>query len=387
MFVSGVGVVTPFGLGTEALLDGLFNKRNCFRLHKGCYRTSKYEAFCGRISTEVIGELAEELERLGATRAGDDISSMYLRYAALQAMSDAGLTSSADAGRAAIIIGNLEPHLRPFCWERREETGQRNRYDLQSASNYGRALASVGPFPLEVITVHNTCASGNAALEIGLGLIRDGLFDTVLVAATDAFSERIFAGFETLGVLGDEPCRPFSKRRKYITISEGAAVLVLQSKAKRIPYAELLTVFSSNDASHPTNPSPQGIANCMARAVELAGLKSSQIGFLFAHGTGSRANDAAEAAYFAQAYAETDIAAIKGLTGHLMGVAGALGNVVSALSARLRKLPPNAISEEELEYPIKLSPDPVIAQAGELFIQNNAFGFGGTNSVSIFKAT
>lgn len=334
--------------------------------------------------------MAEVLRCRGLLPPEIEIASLYGLYAALRATDDAGLTPGSGATqRIAIIVGNLEPNSRPFdSIAMMERVVATDRYQTFPSIDLCNQIEKLCGQSVLRFVVHNTCASGNAALEFADRLIRRGVIDTAIVGAADAFSERIFAGFSALGVLGSERCRPFSKDRRFITISEGAAIAVLQGEhvVEASPYAKLVATASSNDAHHATNPSQKGIEECLAKLFAKSPVPREEVDFIFAHGTGSRANDQVEASIFESSYSNSAISAIKGTVGHLMGVAGALGTVSSCLSAKYRKLPPNNITNSELEYNINAPGELTARGNNPVYVQNNSFGFGGSNSVSIFRS-
>lgn len=390
-FVSGLGAVTPIGLDVAEFWQSLCTCKDNFQPHKSAYAFAESECLVGRIPGDKLPALAKRLTE--KTRLVDrtiEVASLYILCAAIEAVEMAELSGElSKAGRIAVIVGNLEPNSRQFFFEDGHEAQPETSESYQTFNSLNLAETVKRYFGIDgiEIVIHNTCASGNAALEVANKLIRKGIVDTAIVGASDAFSERVFAGFSALGVVGGERCRPFSRDRRYITISEGAAVAVLQSEAvlRSSPIAELVSVASSNDAHHPTNPSAEGIQRCLQRLFSDLPISQQDVDFIYAHGTGSRANDSVEADIFKGSYPHSAITAIKGTVGHLMGVAGALGIVASCLSAREGALPPNNIKAEELEYDLNLPTAMHKSSSVRTIVQNNAFGFGGSNSVSLFQ--
>lgn len=393
LFINGLSVATPLAVDTNSFWKGLIQKQRCFSLHRGPHKCDTQSYLAGRIRLSLLDEMVASLRSRGLLSSQMEVAEIYALYCAVKALEDAKIDWQSGLSATAVILGNLEPNSRVYSAESGEEipakldAGYATYCSSLLSERVAKALGAQGP----VMTVHNTCASGNAALELGAEMIRMGLVDTAIVGGVDAFSDRIFSGFSTLGVLGDEPCRPFERGRKYITISEGAGVAVLQSEAAstlREPYAELMASASSNDAKHPTNPSLAGVEACHRRLWSKAQVNPSEIDFVFAHGTGSRANDSVEATIFQEHYRKSAIYALKGTVGHLMGAAGALGLVTSCLTVQSRILPPNVSDAENLEYEIMLSPDALSRQNDKkpLLIQNNAFGFGGSNSICLLRS-
>lgn len=248
------------------------------------------------------------------------------------------------------------------------------------------AIGSGGP----AYTIHNTCASGNVALEVALRMLRSGAIKTAVIGGGDVFAKKVWSGFHTLHALGPERCRPFSAARRFITIAEGGAFLVLQAHDSKLStvsaYAELIAAASNNDASHPTKPDLQGVTDCHLSVLRQSGLRGDEIDAVFAHGTGTKANDAVEAAIFSQHYPRASITAIKGTVGHLMATAGALGALASCLALKHQQLPPTQITDEEFEFEFDLVTGTSARNKPLTYVQNNSFGFGGNNAITLFKA-
>lgn len=386
--ISGIGVVSPAGCTPDEYWHQLCNPAENTRFHKGLYPVSNNGALTAQLSHEMIASLAKSLQNVVELPQRIEMAELYLLAASAQALAGAGLIDAPGAARrVGVIIGNLEPNSRVFDLEAKAETKDPDSYRIYRSSCLSTSLRGLLPGIEIEMTVHNTCASANAALEIGKHLVDDGVIDTAIIGATEAFSERIFAGFSALGVVGNEPCRPFSKRRRFITISEGAGVLVVQraEAASGTPSAKLRSVSSSNDAYHPTNPSKAGIRRAVVGAYAKAHIAETDVECVFAHGTGSRANDEAEACLFMDLNPRSAVTAIKGTLGHSMGAAGAHGLVAACLTAMHGLVPPTNISRSELEYDIDLVTDVPRAIRSGAIIQNNAFGFGGLNTVAILQ--
>ncbi|MGJ8626363.1 MAG: beta-ketoacyl synthase N-terminal-like domain-containing protein [Sulfitobacter sp.] len=393
LFLRGLSAVSPLGVKLPDFWENLMARNNAFRLHKGPNACDTNEYLASRIEQSKINEMAQYLRERRLIGAREEVCVIYALYACIYALEDAGIDwQNADMRKTAIVLGNLEPNSRIFDIEAGQELPNSNsgEYRIFQSGRIAQAIADAIGAEGPALTIHNTCASGNAALEYGARLIRQGVVTTAVVGGADAFSDRIFSGFSTLGVLGQMPCSPFSIKRKYITISEGAAVAVLTSQDSATdvdPIAELVAAVSNNDAKHPTNPSKDGVLACHQKLWKTSGISPSEIDFVFAHGTGSRANDAVEAAVFGDNYEDAAIYALKGMTGHLMGAAGAIGLVASCMSAQKRILPPNQIIPDDLEYSLNLSNEANRRDPeSKIYAQNNAFGFGGSNSISLFRS-
>lgn len=388
VFVTGLGIISPAGAGTGPFWDDLCAGRSRFEELAPLYAGMKPGILGGRVP-QAAREAA--LERVGAaTRANPRSASVFAEFAALEALRDAGLEPGDEALRNAVVcVGSSDGQadaLEDIVAGRRDitRTGSFNPYTI--ADGVARTAGSAGP----AFLVQSTCASANVALSCALEMLRAGVADTAVVGGCDPYSEKNIIGFNTLQAIGPAQCRPFSRNRRYVTPSEGAGMLVLQTeRALRpgaTPYAEVLATAVSNDASHPTAPDRDGVAACHRRALDEAGLKAGDIDVIFAHGTGSRANDTIEGGIFAEQYPDAAITAIKGTIGHLMGAAGAAGAVAACLTLRHRLVPPTTVDRDDVELDINLVTGQPLALPELRHVQNNAFGFGGNNAISIFRS-
>ncbi len=253
------------------------------------------------------------------------------------------------------------------------------------------------------LSVASACASGNDALGTAWNLIRAGVADVALAGASDATICKVaVVAFSRVGAMArggpdrrDAP-RPFDKNRDGFVMSEGSAVLVLESEEHARArganiLAELAGYGSSSDAYHITAPHEEGKGArlAMQRALESAGLRPEDVDYINAHGTGTELNDVAETraikALFGQHAYRIPVSSTKSMTGHMMGATGALEALFCVLAIQNGVVPPT------INY---TTPDPecdldyVPNQAREMPVRvamNNAFGFGGHNAVTVFK--
>lgn len=387
IYVSGLGAVTPIGLDVAHFWSALISAQSNFSALAPVYPGMKPGFIAARINDAHKILLRQRAPEITGPQIPD--SSLYAVDAAMQAINDAGLTPGCDAlCKALVCVGNneAEADILDRMLEHDHEGWRNNIYSSHAiARNVSQAIGSQGP----ALCFHNTCASANVALEFALRMLRSGAIETAVVGGGDAFSKKVWSGFYTLNALGEQQCKPFSRDRRFITISEGAAFIVLQRAGDIVtasPYAELLAVASNNDAAHPTNPDLTGVSTCHQRVLRQAGLQAGDISAIYAHGTGTKANDLTESTIFASTYPSAAVTAIKGTVGHMMATAGAIGAVASCLSLRYQLMPPTQIDPDSLEYDIDLVTMPGGLSRELRYVQNNSFGFGGNNAISIFKA-
>jgi 3-oxoacyl-[acyl-carrier-protein] synthase II len=210
-----------------------------------------------------------------------------------------------------------------------------------------------------VMVVANACASGANAIGHGFDLIRSGMANMVLVAGFDALCELVFAGFDGLQSLAPQACRPFDRRRNGLMLGEGAACLVLESEEHAHQRGATISGIiegygHSTDLGHLTQPDQEGkpLIDAMQRALAVAGLGASEIGYINAHGTATPLNDLAEARAVERIFAGTDarLSSTKAALGHTLGGAGAIEAVLCLQALKTGFLPPqiNLLEPEEL---------------------------------------
>ena len=202
-----------------------------------------------------------------------------------------------------------------------------------------------------------------------------------------------FAAMRALSTRNDEPeraSRPFDLGRDGFVLGEGAGIMMLEERESALargatPIAEIVGYGANADAFHITQPTPEGrgAADCMRLALEDAGLAPETVGYVNAHGTSTEANDANETAAIKAVFGEhawrLAVSSTKSMTGHLLGAAGGLEAVYTALALRDQVLPPT-INYEEPDPLCDLDYVPNTARpAGFDVAITNSFGFGGTN--------
>jgi 3-oxoacyl-[acyl-carrier-protein] synthase II len=243
-------------------------------------------------------------------------------------------------------------------------------------------------------TVVTACSSGAAALAVGSDLIASGMSDLVLAGGVDALTRTCYLGFHALKLLDPEPCRPFDRERRGMSIGEGAGFLVLEEAehARRRgarAYAELAGYGMTADAHHVTAPDPEGhgMARAMREALTRGGLAPSDVGYANAHGTATPQNDRVEARALREVFGVEGllVSATKSMIGHTMAAAGALEAMATVLALVHDVLPPTVHLD---------APDPDVAfdciphRARPATVEHaisNSFGFGGQNVSLLFR--
>jgi 3-oxoacyl-[acyl-carrier-protein] synthase-1 len=234
------------------------------------------------------------------------------------------------------------------------------------------------------MAISTACSSSLNALASAIRLIDRGLADAAVIGSADSLCRTTIFGFHSLGLIAATATRPFARDRSGITLGEGSAYVLIERDAEATrPHAlaRVAGMGAASDAFHHTSPHPEGIGGqlCMRQAIDRAGITPNDIDCISAHGTGTRLNDAAEAAAVRRVFERhVPMTATKSLTGHTLGSAGLTALVLAVESLRRQEIPPTlraqpaddslGVEVVDKRTPVRLS-----------HVLVNAFGFGGSN--------
>lgn len=341
------------------------------------------------ISDEVLKDvLAVNLQSVTRT-------SLLALHAFQEAIADAQLSASTISAADTALIGATT--VGGMCLMDELYCDANN--DTASAYAASYDCASVNMFLQKrygingiINTINTACSSSANAIMYGARLIRNGLARRVIVGGVDSLSKFTINGFNALHILSDEYCRPFDRQRKGLNLGEGAAFLVLEKeedvKDKKV-YAYLCGYCNSTDAFHPSSLSENGEGPyaSMKGALEIAGLKKEQIGFVNAHGTGTENNDEVESTAMLRVFVQPPaFASTKSNTGHTLGASGAIEAVYSILNLVHQEVYPGLHFKEPI-VSTGLVPVQAYAKKEITHVMSNSFGFGGNCTSLIFSKT
>ncbi len=405
--ITGVGLVTPLGVGTDANWSALLSGRS------GIGPITRFDArdHPVRIAGEVPGFDADAWFGRKEARKMDPFIHFALAAARLAA-EDAGLPrpfDEAERERAGVLLGvglgglsTLEESIEvlrtkgpsrvsPFCIPRLIPNMAAGQISMEFQA-FGPNLGS-----------SSACATGAHSIGDAARLIAMGDADVMLAGGAEAtITPLAVAGFAALRALsrrnGDptHASRPFDAERDGFVAAEGAGVVVLErleralARGARI-YAELAGYGQSSDAYHITAPDPEGrgAQRAMRNALADAGLAPEAIGYLNAHGTSTEFNDAVETkaikAVFGDDARRLWVSSTKSMTGHMLGAAGAVEAIYSALAIARGEVPPTMNYEHpdpecDLDY-VPNEPRHARLEA----VLSNSFGFGGANACLVLR--
>lgn len=360
--ITGLGAVCAFGSGTNALWSAIASGRDGIRPIDR-YSTEAY--------TTKFGAMVPGYE----DRKGWRFCLEWAREAAQQALAEAG-PADVQPERLALVVGTNLASYKEYIHRLGDEIG-----DLLNVR---------GPR----ITLSTACTSSTNAIGLGRDLLLAGIADRVIAGGTDVLTPEVFAGFDALGLLSPQKCAPFSEPPG-TTLGEGAGYVILETesfaRSRGAAYDVVLRGYGlSADAHHATAPDPTGagVARGISAALRDAGLSTSDIDYINAHGTGTAANDPAEwraiQSVFGARATEIPVSSSKAQFGHAQGTAGALELIATLLCMRHGVIPPT------LHFTKPRSRGPTDPVAQDLprkahvrhFVSTNS-AFGGANAAVV----
>jgi 3-oxoacyl-[acyl-carrier-protein] synthase II len=391
--ISGMGIFCSIGRNVEEFLQSLEEGK----IGIGpitLFDTSKYPS---KIGAEIRDYESEEffskkdLKRLSRT-------DQFALVAAEEAIKDSGIQSF-PAEQVGICLGagaggmsEAEIYHREILLE-----GKSNPSLLLPfipSFTTGRVAERFG-FSGPKATVTTACSSSATSIGYGADLIRSGKAQAVLCGGSDALSELIFGGFNSLKAMDPSPCRPFDRRRAGMSLGEGAGILVLESVEAAVKrgakiYAEFLGYGIGGEAYHITSPEPTGTAEAriIEQAIEESGIEPSEVDYINAHGTGTPLNDKVETLSIKKVFGERiysiPVSSIKSMVGHCLGSAGAIEAVASILSIMHGFVPPT-VNHQEGDEDCDLDYVPGKPRQMEVkVVLSNSFAFGGNCTTLVF---
>lgn len=391
--VTGVGVVSAFGTGLEALLEGLVSERSALGPLDLFATTFEIPPPVGQVRDPLDvpqppGTWWSRTDRLAVTAAHEAWRSAGLGAPARECC--AVMVASTVGGLADIDPAGA---LDPAAYYRSGGHRTASSYPVSSPADAVAASLGLGGSRLGLSVA---CASGAVAIADAARRIRRGETTIAIAGGADALCAFTLAGFQSLRALDAACCRPFDRSRAGLNLGEGAAVLVLEDLAgARARGATVHAVLSgwafTNDAFHPTAPDEQGrgLAAGIGGALRTAGVDPEAIGYVNAHGTGTPLNDVAEVRAYETAFAgrssPVPVSSTKSYLGHTLGAAGAIEALITILALRKGRLFPTLRLVDPIETP---RVDWIRGGGRETPMRaamSVSAGFGGSNAALLFE--
>lgn len=395
LVITGMGAVTPVGLGVDAYWSGLTHGV-C-----GIGPITRFDA--SSLPIQIAAELrdfqAENYMPRQLARTMDPFM-QYAFIAADEALRGSALSIEREADRIGLVMGTAMAGVTTVAGTQAAfDAGKRvgPRFVPMAIGNIAAAQIAIahglhGPS----LTVGTACSAGGDAILTAALLLQAGEADAVLaVGGESILCPVVVSGLAQAGALSrrnDDPehaCRPFDAMRDGFVIGEGGGALLIetlehaQARGAQI-YAELAGWANTNDAHHVTAPDPTGAgaAACMRRALERAALLPSAIGYINAHGTSTPLGDRAETLAVKAVFGDDapPISSTKSMTGHLMG-AGGLTEVIACVQALREGILPPTLHLDTPDPACDLDYVPNTARKADIAAaMSNSLGFGGQNS-------
>ncbi|MCS7172599.1 MAG: beta-ketoacyl-ACP synthase II [Armatimonadetes bacterium] len=398
--VTGIGVVTPIGIGKDSFWNALMEGRSGVRPIQG-FDASRYPT---RIAAEVLDfDPLDWMDRKEAKR--NDRFVQFAIAATRMALRDAEFqVTRENADRVGVVIGSGIGGA--TTWEEQHKVLLTRGPDRVSPFFIPMLIINMAAGAVSILTGArgpNTapvtaCATGGHAIGDALRIIQRGEADVVIAGGTEAaITELSIAGFcamRAMSTRNEEPqkaVRPFDAHRDGFVMGEGAGIVILEELGHALRrdariYCEVVGYGMSADAYHITQPDPEGegAALAMARCLQDAGLRPEEVDYINAHGTSTPYNDKYETLAIKRVFGKhayrLAVSSTKSMTAHLLGAAGGVELIACVLAIHHRVLPPT-INYEVPDPDCDLDYVPNRPRPAEVRVAlSNAFGFGGHNA-------
>ncbi|ORU01222.1 3-oxoacyl-(acyl-carrier-protein) synthase, KASII [Anaerovibrio sp. JC8] len=404
--ITGLGVISPVGTGKDVFWKSLLEGKN------GIDKITRFDA--SEYKSQIAGEVkdfdpADYMDKKEAKRI--DRYAQFAVAAAKMAVEDANLDLEAeDCDRIGTFVGSGIGGIETMHgqYEKLFDKGPSKISPFfipmmignMAAGHVSIALGLKGPSSCVV----TACATGTNNIGDAFRVLQRGDADVMVAGGTEAsISQAAVAGFCSMKALctdhNDDPAhasRPFDANRSGFIMGEGAGIIVMETlehaeKRGAHIYAEIVGYGANSDAYHITSPAPHGAqaAKCMANALKDAGLEPSEVDYINAHGTSTHLNDLTETEAIKTVWGEhakdVSVSSIKSMTGHLLGAAGGIECIATALAVENDMLPPT-INYETPDEGLDLDyvPNKAKAKTVRAALSNN-LGFGGHNACIVLK--
>jgi 3-oxoacyl-[acyl-carrier-protein] synthase II len=403
--ITGIGLVTPLGIGVKETWSALCAGKS------GITEITRFDTtgFATRIAGEVKGFRPEDfMSKKDALRSELFIS--YSVAATRMALEDSGLViDRSNFDRVGVItgcgLGGLGIMEKTILDISKRGAGRVSPFFIPlMIGNMAPGMISIlfgakGPN----VSIATACAAGTHAVGESFRAIQKGDADAMITGGVEAvITGTCIAGFNAMKALStrnNDPqraSRPFDRDRDGFVVGEGSGILILETLSGALErgahiYAEVCGYGMTGDGYHMTSPPPdgEGAARCMKAALKDAGITTGRVDYINAHGTSTQLNDLYETIAIKSVFGDKartiPVSSTKSMTGHLLGGAGGIETVFTALAIHDGIIPPtinlyNSDKECDLDYV------PDVARKADLeTAMTNSFGFGGTNAVLVLK--
>lgn len=402
--ITGLGAVSPYGIGVDRLLDELFAGTSAVRSYPELASVGGMHSFVAARIPD-IEENVRTIPRKHRRSMSDQ--SIYALLACQEALLSAGLEEKVcGSGQLGLAIGSTlgsvqtsEDFFKDFfkdqSLERMKSTTFFRLMNHSSASNVAQALGVTG----RVLAPAAACATGCLAVGLGYEQIAAGRIEMILCGGSDEFHPLTIGTFDVMNAATrqfnqqpDKTPRPFDRDRDGIVCGEGAGILLLESldsaQARGATIIAEITGFAtSSDPGSIANPDSSAMAACMGNALKDANLDPSDIGYVNAHATATVQGDIAESEAIRDLFGcDVAVSSLKGHMGHTMAASGSLELIATIGMLREKRLIPtrNLDHVDEACAPLNYLREVTSAPAVNAMMKNS-FALGGVNSSIVIK--
>jgi len=395
--VTSLGILSALGQGVDANLHALKKGKTGLQYPQHLQTVHATEFLLGEVNSsndDLSASLGLPTGDNGYTRT--TLLALVAMQEVLQGIDRDILTTEGFAFINANTVGGMcsVENMYPDFLSEKTEGSFLNYIDtLDCAESTQNVVKYFGLQPFTA-TISTACSSSANAIILGARLIQQGVVKRAICGGCDALSRFTLNGFNSLKNVDKQPCRPFDNTRFGLNLCEGAGYLLLETeKSAKERGAEILAVLSgygnTNDAYHPTAPSPNGDGayNTMKLALSKATLQPSDINYINAHGTATINNDAAEGKAIERLFENTvpQFSSTKPYTGHTLAAAGSIEAIFSIWALQQQMILPNLNFTTAMEDLSIIPATTLIENAAVNHVLSNSFGFGGNNVSLIFS--
>jgi 3-oxoacyl-[acyl-carrier-protein] synthase-1 len=391
VFITGMGMITAIGDNVASNLQSLRTQKSGLGFTRQLYTIYKEVLPVAEVkyTTPQLSEIAGVAGREGYTR-----TTLLGLIAMQEALSQAGITNVQDEPtgfvNASTVGGMCDTENVYFDIADPEKTGDFLKFiDTLDCADCTQQIADTVGITEQITTISTACSSSANALMYGARLIKAGVVRRVICGGTEALTRFTLNGFNSLKNIDKLPCRPFDQHRNGLNLGEGAAYLVLESASlvkerQCAVIAEMSGYANTNEAFHPTAPSPDGDGAfaAMQLAMEMGGCKPADIQYVNVHGTATLSNDVAEGMALQRLFGEQvpKFSSTKPFTGHTLAAAGAIEAIYSVLTILHQTIFPNLHFTDKMEE-LNIAPETKCLENYPVqHVLSNSFGFGGNNA-------
>ena len=403
--VTGVGLVTPLGVGIENVWKRILNGES------GIGPTTRFDVtrhdtkFAGEVKDFMAGDFVspKEIKRI-------DFFIQYALAASKIAIEDSGLDMGREeAERVGVVVGTGLGGL-PTLEKYHSILLERGPGRI-SPFFIPMLIANEAPGHIAIqfgikgpnLCIVTACATGAHSIGESFRIIQYGDADVMVAGGTEAnLTPLTVGGFNAMKALStrndapEKASRPFEKDRDGFVVSEGCGIIIMEElehakKRGAKIYAEIAGYGYNGDAYHITAPCPDGdgFVRCIKVALKDANIRPEEVDYINAHGTSTELNDYIETLAIKEVFKDgaykIPVSSTKSMTGHLLGAAGAIEAIFSVLSIRDQICPPT-INYETPDPQCDLDYVPNVSRKHKIdVVLSNSFGFGGTNSTLVFR--